>query len=115
MSLIRKIYLYLFSLIGLVLVVISCVMLVNLALKTYVFPDADKYYSYPMAAPVQPTGKNVSTTISAEPTDAQIQAYQNQQTKSQRESTAAQALAMIIVGAPLYLYHWRVIRKDKEI
>ena len=42
-----------------------------------------------------------------------MQAYQNEQTKSQRESTAANALAMIIVGIPLYLYHWRVIKKDK--
>ena len=26
----------------------------------------------------------------------------------------ADALAMIIVGIPLYLYHWHVIRRDKE-
>lgn len=117
MPLIRKIYLYLFSLIGLVLVVIGCVQLVNLGLKAYIFPDADKYYSYPVAvpAPVQPAGKNVSTTVPAQPTDAQMKTYQDEQTKSQRESTAAEALAMIIVGVPLYLYHWRVIKKDKEV
>ena len=117
MTLIRKIYLYLFSLIGLVLVVIGCVQLVNLGLKAYIFTAADQYYSYPMAAPapVPQAGKNVSTTVPAGPTDAQLQVYQAQQTKSQRESTAAQALAMIIVGAPLYLYHWRVIKKDKEV
>jgi hypothetical protein len=43
-----------------------------------------------------------------------MQAYQDEQTKSQREQTAASALAMIIVGVPLYLYHWRVIKRDKE-
>ena len=48
MSLIRKIYLYLFSLIGLVLVVIGCVQLVNLGLKAYVFTAADQYYTYPV-------------------------------------------------------------------
>ena len=37
MTIIRKIYLYLFSLIGLVLVVIGCVQLVNLGLKAYIF------------------------------------------------------------------------------
>ena len=49
MTLIRKIYLYLFSLIGLVLVVIGCVQLVNLGLKAYIFTAADQYYSYPIA------------------------------------------------------------------
>ena len=115
MSLIRKIYLYLFSLIGLVLVVIGCVQLVNLGLKVYIFTAADQYYTYPVAAPASPVDKNASTTISVQPTDAQMKAYQDQQTKSQRENTAAEALAMIIIGVPLYLYHWRVIRKDKEV
>jgi hypothetical protein len=115
MTIIRKIYLYLFSLIGLVLVVIGCVQLVNLGLKAYIFTAADQYYTYPVAAPAQPMDKNASTTILAQPTDAQMQAYQDKQTTSQRESTAADAIAMIIVGVPLYLYHWRVIKKDKEV
>ena len=114
MTLIRKIYLYLFSLIGLVLVVIGCVQLVNLGLKAYIFTAADQYYNYPVAAPVSLIGKSASSTVPAEPTDAQMQAYQDEQTKSQREQTAASALAMIIVGVPLYLYHWRVIKRDKE-
>ncbi len=114
MSLIRKIYLYLFSLIGLVLIVIGCVQLVNLGLKAYVFTAADQYYTYPMAAPALQVGNSASTTIPAGPIDAEMRAYQNEQTKSQREGTAASALAMIIVGIPLYLYHWRVIKKDHE-
>ena len=50
---IRKIYLYLFALIGLVLIVIGCVRLVGLALKTYIFTKADVYYEYPMTRPVK--------------------------------------------------------------
>jgi hypothetical protein len=114
MTLIRKIYLYLFSLIGLALVVVGCVRLVDLGLKAYIFTAADQYYSYPVAAPVPQADKNTPTTVPAGPTDAELQAYQDKQVKSQRESTAANALAMIIVGVPLYLYHWRVIKKDKE-
>ena len=98
MSLIRKIYLYLFSLIGLVLVITGCVQLVDLGLKAYVFTAADQYLSYPVAAPAVPAGNGITPTAPAQPTDAQMQAYQDQQTKSQRESTAAEALAMIIVG-----------------
>jgi hypothetical protein len=114
MTLVRKIYLYLFSLIGLVLIVIGCVQLVNLGLKAYIFTAADQYYSYPVAALVPQSVGGVSTTVPAQPTDAEMKAYQDEQTKSQRESAAAEALAMIIVGVPLYLYHWRVIKKDKE-
>lgn len=113
MTLIRKIYLYLFSFIGLVLVVIGCVQLVNLGLKAYIFTSADQYYSYPVAAPTAPADKNVTTTVPAGPTDEQMKAYQDQQTTSQRESSAANAIAMIIIGVPLYLYHWRVIKQDK--
>jgi hypothetical protein len=112
MSLVRKIYLYLFSFVGLVLVVIGCVQLVNLGLDAYVFTAADQVYSYPTAA--ESTMKGVTSSVPAGPTDAQLAAYQNEQTKSAHQRTAAGALAMIIVGIPLYLYHWRVIRKDKE-
>ena len=111
MPIIRKIYLYLFSLIGLVLVVIGCVQLVNLGLKAYVFTGADHYYAYPMGVPAGSAG---SSTAPAAPTEEQVAAYQNEQTLSGRERAAASALAMIIVGIPLYLYHWRVIREDKE-
>ena len=112
MSLIRKIYLYLFSLIGLVLVVIGCVQLVNLGLKAYVFTAADHFYAYPMAAPVGNIG---SSSAPVGPTEEQMAVYQNEQILGGREQAAANALAMIIVGIPLYLYHWRVIRKDKEV
>jgi hypothetical protein len=114
MTLIRKIYLYLFSFIGLALIVIGCVQLVNLGLKAYVFTAADRYISYPIPAPASPAGANAPTTAPAQPTDAEMQTYQNEQTTNQREQTAANALAMILVGVPLYLYHWHVIRKDKE-
>ena len=50
-ELIRTIYLYLFSLVGLVIVVIRLVNLVDLGLKTFVFENADfqpiNYPSYP--------------------------------------------------------------------
>lgn len=115
MTIIRKIYLYLFSLVGLVLVIIGCVNLVNLALKAYVFTAADQYYTYPIAAPASvDKSVNTTTTVPASPSDAQMKAYQDMQTTSSRENTAASAIAMIIVGIPLYYYHWRVIQRDKE-
>ena len=41
-SLIRTIYLYTFSLIGLVLIIIASVNMINLGLKTFIFTEADQ-------------------------------------------------------------------------
>jgi len=114
-QLIRKIYLYTFSLVGLVLVVIGGVRLVGLGLKTFVFIKADVYYEYPMARPVKvapiPEGKAEEFQ---QPSKEEIEAYQRDQRTANRQREAAESLAMIIVGLPLYLYHWRMVRKEKE-
>lgn len=108
---IRKIYLYLFALIGLVISTIGAVELVNLGLKTVLFPQADTNYAYPMAKPAVTPG---STTTVQEPSQAEMDKFNEQQRASQRQRDAANALAMLIVGVPLYAYHWRVIKKEKE-
>ncbi len=110
--LIRRIYLYLFAFIGLVLITIGCVRLVGLGLKTYVFKEADIYYSYPMAkpAPIQEAG----TTTAREPLEEEIKAFEEKQRRSNRQREAAESIAFILVGVPLYFYHWRVIKKDKQ-
>jgi len=50
--LIRKIYLYLFTLVGLALITVGSVRLVELGLKTYVLTKADNYYNYPISKPI---------------------------------------------------------------
>ena len=111
-SIIRKIYLYLFSLLGLVLITIGGVQFVNLGLKTYIFTKADQYYEYPVAKPSStvPNGK----TPAAEPSKEQIDEFQKNQRASQRQREVSIALAMIIIGAPLFLYHWNRIKKDQK-
>lgn len=115
---IRKIYLYLFALIGLVLVTIGCVRLVGLGLKTYIFTKADVYYEYPAprplkVAPVMPVEGDKAEEFQ-QPTKEEIDEYQNKQQTANRQREAAESLAFIIVGLPLYLYHWSVIKKDKK-
>ena len=108
--LIRKIYLYLFSFIGLVLIIIGCVRLVGLGLKAYIFTKADIYYEYPIVKPVAIEG----TESIKQPTREEIEDFQNKQKTSQRQREAAESLAMIIVGLPIYLFHWQLIKKDQE-
>jgi hypothetical protein len=106
--LVRKIYLYTFSLVGLVLITIGSVRLVNLALKVYVFTKADQYYDYPVIQPAKPEAEPVA------PSKQQIEEFQKNQRTSQRQRDAAESLAMIIIGIPLFLYHWSRIKKDQK-
>lgn len=107
---IRLLYLYLFSFIGLLIGVFGCIRLVDLGLKVYVFRNADRYtYTAPMIA--SPDGK--SATPSPE-LDRQMQLQQMEESTRQRQRTTAEALSMILVGAPLYLYHWNLIKKESK-
>ncbi|MFH1162167.1 MAG: DUF5671 domain-containing protein [Candidatus Jorgensenbacteria bacterium] len=118
-ELIRTIYLYLFSLVGLVLVVIGLVQLVDLGLKTYVFTKADRTVVYPEYPPLvkpAPAGDQ-GTTMTPEETAAYRAAQeeaQQKQNESQRARTASNSLALLIIGVPLFLYHWRIVQRDKR-
>lgn len=102
-SVIRKIYLYLVTLIGIVIFVIGTIQLLDLGLKAYIFKQADfDYYSMP----VSPEGKSEFNE-----TEYKKQMEQNRLAQKQRQ--ASSAIAMIVVGFPLYLYHWQTLKKEK--
>lgn len=110
----RKTFLYVFASVGLVLMIVGGVSLIDLGLKTYVFKKAGNYCYYqimPLAAP----DKNGNV---AQPT-AEQQALQVKQCEDQRsadkQNQASNAIAMLIVGLPLYGYHWLVIRKENQV
>jgi hypothetical protein len=100
---VRLIYLYLFSFIGLLIVVIGSVRLVDLGIKTFIFPDADKYeyYSGPYMKGEEPAQDEKTIRANAE----------RDQTRS-RQRDLSNSVAMIVVGAPLYWYHWKTIQKE---
>ena len=105
---IRLLYLYLFSFIGLLISIIGSVQLVDLAIKVYVFKGADEYeYSYPTK--VDTLGKEVKLT---EEEKVEQKRVQQRETTRQRQRQASTALAMLIVGIPLYKYHWRLINSQ---
>lgn len=106
---IRLLYLYLFSFVGLVITVIGSVRLMEIGLKTFVFKNADTFVSYPNARPVVPDGKPI-----LEPSREELDKYQKEETQRQRQREASGALSMIIVGLPLYLYHWKSIKKEHK-
>ena len=106
----KKAYLYLVSAISLIIAVVGAIMLLNLGLKTWIFPKADRnYYSYPCPATVEPNGKAVICDQAA----LDLQRKQDEENRSsQKQSEAAQALAMIIVATPVWYFHWKMARKE---
>ena len=104
----KKAYLYLVSVISLVIAVVGAIMLINMALKTWVFPKADQnYYSYPC-----PTASNIKSADCDQALLDQQRKLDEQNRSSQKQRDAAQALAMIIVATPVWWFHWRLARKE---
>lgn len=101
----KKAYLYLVSVISLVIAVIGAIMLINLALKTWVFPKADMNY-YSVVCPVAPDGKSANC-------DETVQKKQAEENRAaQKQSDAAQAIAMIVIATPVWWGHWRLAKRE---
>ncbi len=105
---IRLIYLYLFSFIGLLIVVIGTVRIVDLGIKVFVFKDADKYEYYAGPITTTPDGKTVEVDEEKE------KARQEKESQRQRQRELSGAISMLIVGLPLYAYHWITIQKESK-
>lgn len=109
---IKKIYLFSVSLISLVIMVIAGIILINLVLKTWILTKADQnYYSAPCITtkPTQTEGIPVACT----PEEEAAQKKQNEDNRTaQKQTDAAQALAMLIVASPVFYFHWRLARKE---
>lgn len=102
---IRVLYLYLFSFVGLLIVVFGSISLIELGLKTFVFKEASVYKTYvDQMGPVEKT-----PIISQEELDRRAL----EQSNRDKQMQLANAIAMIAVGTPLYLYHWKKIQKEK--
>jgi hypothetical protein len=107
---IRLLYLYLFSFIGLLVAVIGAVQLTDLAIKVYVFKGADRY-DYAVPKQIAPDGKELTQT----PDEiAEQKRVQDLETTRQRQRQASTAISMILIGVPLYLYHWKSIQKENK-
>lgn len=113
---IRILYLYLFSAIGLFICIIGLIRLIDLGMKVYIFHDADKYtFTRPVLAPEKTTGQN--SGVSEEELKRQndeAEKAQEMENKRNRQRETSGALAMILIGIPVYLYHWNTIAKENK-
>lgn len=101
----RLLYLYLFSFVGLIITITGAIKIIDLTLKTYVFKVEERSY-YPEPARV----------VEGEETPViqkDLVERQQQDQNNERKRDLSNSLAMILVGGPLYLYHWQTIKKEK--
>jgi len=126
--LIRTIYLYLFAIIGLVLLVIGGVRFVDMGLKTFVFTKAESDYDYNrMVTPpysierIENIGEGGSLSEDEKNSIEQWLIDYKKMSEEKisyvtinRHKNASINLAMILIGLPLYLYHWLVIKKETK-
>jgi hypothetical protein len=130
-SLVRTIYLYIFACLGLVLLTIGSVNFLNMGLKVFVFTGAEQeeriMNKQPQAmyfaddAVMAKSIKSCSlTTEQKQQIDYWVNDYKNWKetyaqidyVSSRRQKEASINLSLIVIGLPLYLYHWTVIKRD---
>ena len=127
---IRVVYLYLFALVGLVLLTTGGVQLTSLALRSFVLTEADaEMHLYhgpepPIRVYERARDLEADTTLGPEERRALRQwAEEYERMRERREQVdpvvarrqrdAARALSFILIGLPLFGYHWRRIRKER--
>jgi N-acyl-D-aspartate/D-glutamate deacylase len=116
-TILKMIYLYILSFVGIIITVVATIGLVNLVLRQYVFQvDMNSYY-YPAEICSNPKTPTDKTPTKEE--IAQCEKDQEQRNKemamSDTKRELANEIAGILIGLPLWLYHWGIIRKEKEI
>lgn len=111
MAWIKKVYLYLVSLISLVMVIFAATMLINMGLKAWVFKAADNYPTYPVTC-IQSPDSGTGTKTQTCPDQQQQDEYQRAANKSNKERQAAQSIALLIVALPVFVYHWKLARRE---
>jgi len=127
--LIRTIYLYLFALIGLAFLISGAVRFVDMGLKAFIFTKAEQEQRLNLRQPtmlysVQKIENLQSEEWLSEEEKVIIQEWlvdykewKEESSKinyidTQRHRDASSSLSMILVGLPLYLYHWGVIKGE---
>lgn len=93
----RLLYLYLFSFVGLIIIVFGTSQLIDLGIKTYFFPNVDVY-----------TYNDTMLTKEENETRSRDEAEKT------RQRQMSSSISMLAVGLPLYLYHWGMILKGRK-
>ncbi len=127
LRIIRNVYLYLVTLIGLITFIFGSVGIINNVLQRYVFQiDQTDYYSMavypgmrdqcsqPYVDPLDKEAKQMITPTTQE--IEQCRVAEKEQNKRINNANFAReisiSLAQIAIGLPIWLFHWGIIQKE---
>ncbi len=124
-KLIKTIYLYLVAAISLLFVAIGTGTMLNMGLKFYIFPDAEKKSYFECNNPPPTTSipsKEGATEEQKTQLDMLLKDYENWKENQSgdncirpaRQNKLIDAFTMIIIALPILLIHWKLIKKGKE-
>jgi len=120
-DIIKNIYLYLVSFVALIMMVVSTAGLIDIALRTFIFTKADRafmYYPGPecggsMIKGPEDRGARTTTPTECAAQEANIRKQNEEERAAQKQRDIVRDISFILVGIPLFLYHWRIIRKKE--
>lgn len=110
----RLLYLYLFSFVGLVIAVVGLIRLIDLGMKVYIFQGADQF-AYYNARPFKEPGFPDISAEEQQKLEQEDKKRQEEENKRNRQREFSSAVSMILVGIPLYLYHWKTIQRENKV
>jgi len=113
-KIIRNVYLYTFSAVGMIIFLVGGVGLINVFLKTYVFP-LEHYSEYYYTSCSDPYVLKETPDFDVTACEASQEEERATQDSDARKRDLASGLAAVVCGTPIWLYHWRVIQKSKNI
>jgi hypothetical protein len=133
-SVIRPTYFYFISLAALLMIVIAGGMLINLGLRTWVIKSADettnlaRQINAPLPEGMVETsavqsvidcgakcGIEAETITMARAWQADYQAWQDATSNyNNKQRQAAATIPYVVLGIPLFWYHWSVVRKESR-
>lgn len=133
-NIIRQLYFYAASLITLVIMVVAGAQIVNTALKSTIFPKADRAYkamcndeglrtygNEPRMALEKPLPEGEKEVEKVELSDAEkaelkakCEADLAEERSAERQRDLVNNLSMMIVAAPVFWFHFRIAQRERE-
>lgn len=125
---IRTVYLYVAALVSLIFLAVGSGILINTGLKAYVFPKAEEggYNRCNQQPPVYNLENVKDPDVTSEQQRRQIdnliRDYEEWKEKNtgeeclsaERQNDLVNSLTMIIIALPIFLVHWKIIRREKD-
>jgi len=116
-KIVNNLYLYIFSTVGLVIFMVGSIGLVNVVLKTYIFPLTHYQEYWNDVYGCQWKTNTDGTPLSGDDLvvcEAKQEEERVISDSDARKRDIARGIAEVIIGTPIWIYHWMVIRKKKD-